>query len=131
MRDRELYQTILGLPAPWFVERVELSASQEEVQVFVELPAGSSCTCPQCGTACPHYDHRERRWRHLDTCQYRTILVAKVPRVTCPAHGILQIKVPWSDARSQFTALFEALVIDWLLESSQTGVARKFGITWD
>nr|WP_330178570.1 transposase family protein [Candidatus Vondammii sp. HM_W22] len=27
------------------------------------------------------YDSRKRRWRHLDTCQYKTILVADVPRV--------------------------------------------------
>ncbi|MEM7205208.1 MAG: transposase family protein [Planctomycetota bacterium] len=29
---------------------------------------------------CPKRDARERRWRHLDTCQFQTILVARVPR---------------------------------------------------
>jgi transposase len=44
--------------------------------------------------------------------QYRTILVADVPRVQCDEHGVVQIAVPWSDPKSRFTALFEALVID-------------------
>jgi len=37
--------------------------------------------CRQCGKPCPGYDKRVRRWRHLDTCQLKTVLVADVPRV--------------------------------------------------
>jgi transposase len=70
--------------------------------------------CPTCGREAPGYDARERRWRHLDTCQYRTMVIAEVPRVRCPEHGVLQVAVPWAEAGSRFTALFEALVIDWL-----------------
>ncbi len=39
--------------------------------------------------------------------------------------------VPWSDPGSGFTALFEALVIDWLGEASIQAVARRLGLTWD
>ena len=74
---------------------------------------------------------RERRWRHLDTCQYRTVLVAKVPRVDCPAHGPRQVGVPWADPGSRFTALFEALIIDWLKEASVAAVSRRLGASWD
>ena len=39
-------------------------------------------------TAVPLYDHQpERRWRHLDTCQYQTILHAEPPRSNCGEHG--------------------------------------------
>ena len=79
----------------------------------------------------PRYDSRERRWRHLDTMQYRTILVADVPRVQCDEHGVVQIMVPWSDPKSRFTALFEALVIDWLKEASFSAVARQLSLSWD
>jgi hypothetical protein len=41
--------------------------------------------------------------------QNRTILVADVPRAQCDEHGVVQIAVPWSDPKSRFTALFEAL----------------------
>ncbi|HYQ70456.1 MAG TPA: transposase family protein, partial [Gammaproteobacteria bacterium] len=47
-----------------------------EVKVFVEREAGAEQHCPKCGLACPGYDRRQRSWRHLDTCQFRTILVA-------------------------------------------------------
>jgi transposase len=79
----------------------------------------------------PGYDSRRRRWRHLDTCQLRTVLEADVPRGTCPTHGIHQIGVPWAEDRSRFTALFERMAIAWLLEAGQTAVARRMGLTWD
>jgi hypothetical protein len=33
----------------------------------------------------------ERPWQHLDTMQYRTFLVAGVPRVQCDEHGVVQV----------------------------------------
>jgi transposase len=61
----------------------------------------------------------------LDTCQYRTIVVTDVPRVQCAEHGVRQIAVPWAESGSRFTVLFEALVIDWLRETSVAAVARQ------
>jgi transposase len=90
-----------------------------------------SLPCPQCGADCTRYDHRVRRWRHLDTCQFRTLLVAKVPRLSCPEHGVVQAAVPWAEPGSRFTALFEALVIDWLKEASLSAVARQLNLSWD
>ncbi len=36
MQDRELYRQILGIEAPWWVERVELKAAEGEVHVYLE-----------------------------------------------------------------------------------------------
>ena len=88
---------------------------EKKVRVFVAPKITASLMCPECGNACPGYDSRQRDWRHLDTCQFRTILVADVPRVNCPEHGVLQVRVPWAEPNSGFTALLEALVINWLL----------------
>ncbi|WP_434424185.1 transposase family protein [Nannocystis pusilla] len=74
--------------------------------------------CPECGQAVPRHDTRTRRWRHLDTCHERTIIEAGVPRTSCPKHGTLTMRVSWADGIAQLTALFEALVIDWLREGS-------------
>jgi len=57
--------------------------------------------------------------------------VADVPRIRCDEHGVVQIAVPWSDPKSRFTALFEALVIDWLKEASFSAVARQLSLSWD
>ena len=123
MRDHELYARILGIQPPWRVRDVELHLEAGEVHVFIAAERGAY-RCPSCGKECPRYDSRQRRWRHLDTCQYRTILIADLPRVRCEEHGIAQVAVPWSEPGSRFTALFEALVIDWLLEASLSAVAR-------
>jgi len=124
------YEQLLGLGDGWRVEQVELDHAEREVRIRV-VAQREALRCPQCDAACPGYDHRERRWRHLDTMQYRTILIAEVPRVACAEHGHKQIRVPWAEAGSRFTALFEALVIDWLQEASFAGVAELLRLSWD
>jgi transposase len=131
MRDRVVWRDLLGLRAPWEVRDVELALGEGEVRIFVEVADGAKLTCPTCGKTRPGYDSRERRWRHLDTMQYRTIVVGRVPRVECPEHGVAQVDVPWAEPSSRFTALFEALTIDWLLEASFSAVARQLRLSWD
>ena len=129
MRDKDLYAQILGIKSPWQVAGVELDVSAGEVTVQVEQEAGVKSCCPSCGKAAPGYDSRRRRWRHLDTCQYKTILVADVPRVKCEEHGVVTVSVPWAEPGSGFTAMFEALVIDWLKEASISAVSRLMGLS--
>jgi transposase len=132
MQDRTLYARLLGIEDPWRVTDVRLRLEEaQEVVVSVELAPGATLYCPKCEGRGSRYDSRERRWRHLDTMQYRTILVADVPRVRCDQHGVVQMAVPWSDPKSRFTALFEALVIDWLKEASFSAVARQLSLSWD
>lgn len=131
MRDKELYKQILGIESPWEVTEVELCVEANEVKVYVEHTADQQTICPHCGTNCPGYDKRPRSWRHLDTCQFKTLLVADVPRVNCPAHGVVTVKVPWAEPGSNFTALYEALVIDWLKEASIQAVSRRLSLSWN
>ena len=132
MQDRTLYARLLGIEDPWRVTDVTLRLDEEQaVVVSVEMDPGAILRCPKCQSQGSRYDARKRRWRHLDTMQYRTVLVAEIPRLRCDEHGILQIAVPWSDPGSRFTALFEALVIDWLKEASFSAVARQLSLSWD
>lgn len=131
MRDTELYAQILGLRSPWRVADVVLDRLAGEVTVRVEAEPSTQWTCPKCRQASPGYDRRRRRWRHLDTMQYRTILEASVPRIECAEHGVLQVDVPWAEPGSGFTALFEALVIDWLREASMKAVSEQLGVSWN
>ena len=117
MRDVDLYTRILGIQAPWQVTDVEVDMLQGQVAVHVEREAGAKLCCPTCGQPASGYDSRRRRWRHLDTCQYKTFLEADVPRVKCPEHGVVTTSVTCSEPNSGFTAMFEALVIDWLKEA--------------
>lgn len=131
MRDKDLYAQILGIQKPWVVREVDLDLKGGEVRVYVNHDPQVSLRCPECGAEVPGYDTRERQWRHLDTCQYKTILVAEVPRCRCPEHGVRQVDTPWAEPGSRLTALFEALVIDWLREASMPAVSRRLGVSWD
>jgi len=132
MQDRQLYQQILGIVSPWFVSRVELDLEAEEVHVFLEHKKTASWCCPECGEVCPLHDHQpERAWRHLDTCQYRTVLHAELPRTRCDKHAEVVVEISWAASHGRFTALFERLVIDWLGAASQQAVADRIGLSWD
>src|SRR5215470_16290209 len=131
MQDKELYRQILGIESPWFVDRVELKMESGEIHVYLEHQSWD-WTCAECGQKCSLYDHQaERRWRHLDTCQYRTILHAQPPRSDCPSHGPRTVKLAWAEPGSRFTALFEALAINWLKQASQKAVAGQLKLSWD
>lgn len=130
MQDRELYRAVLGIVSPWQITKVELNESGEAVEVFIEARAGEPMPCPDCKAASGVHDHRERRWRHLDTCEYRTVIVAQVPRVKCAKHGVKQVEVPWGEAGSRFTKAFESFAIGWLLEANVSAVARRLRLSW-
>lgn len=132
MSDKtDLYATILGVGAPWYVTDVAVRPKQEDVTVMIEAHSIAQHPCPTCAKPSPGYDTRRRSWRHLDTCQFKTIIIADVPRVKCAEHGVLQIHVAWAEPGSGFTALMEALIIDWLKEASIQAVARLLRLSWD
>ena len=132
MRDTELYRHLLGLESPWSVSRVELALSHQQVDVWAEHADGVVWHCPECGKDAPLYDHSdERAWRHLDSCQFKTILHARPPRVRCGEHGVRQVKLPWAEGSGRFTSLFERLAIDVLRETSVAGATTILRISWD
>lgn len=132
MQDRQLYEQILGITAPWFVAEVELDLEEGEVHVYLEHQRQASWSCPECGKTSPLHDHQpERAWRHLDTCQYQTFLHAEIPRTCCEEHGVRVVPIPWAEPYGHFTGLFERLAIDWLQAASQQAVAARLGLSWD
>lgn len=107
----------------------------KEGQIDIQLrhKKGVRWACPECGKENSVYDHAEERsWRHLDTCQFQTLIHARIPRVDCEEHGVRQVKVPWAEPRSRFTLLMERLVIDVLRETATVeGAKRLLNLSWD
>ena len=130
MKAFELYQQILGLTTPWRVAQVTLKAAAQEVEVRVGH-ADTIWGCPVCQQRMPLHACEERRWRHLDSCQFQTVIVSRVPVVTCPEHGAQTVAVPWAEKFARCTRLFERFAIDVLLECSITGACAILGISWD
>src|SRR6478735_7346563 len=107
------YRRLLGLEEPWVVDAVNLELAAQRVEIRLRAQVDTrGLKCPECGKWAALYDHApERRWRHLDTMQFETVLVARIPRVSCPEHGVKTIEVPWAGKNSRFTLMFEAFAI--------------------
>jgi transposase len=125
------YRLLLGLDAAWTVSDVSLSLEEKRVEIRV-THVGGPVVCPECGESCTIADHApERTWRHLDTMQFETRIVARTPRADCKACGVKTTSVPWADKHSRFTLLFEALAIDVLLACGSIQAAiGLLGISW-
>ena len=125
------YQQLLVLPDSWQVVDVRLSMSGTRIEVYLEF-IGSQVQCPECGKAGRIYDLApEQRWRHLDTMQYETHLIARIPRCECKEHGVKTMKVPWAAKYSRYTLKFEAVAVELLQHcSSIQAAARLLRLSW-
>jgi transposase len=130
MKDTKMYEALLGLKPPWRVQDVQLQLNEGKVVVRVEA-SPQRWACPQCGARMHVHEHTLRRWRHLDTCQFKTIIEARIPRVRCPEHGTTTVQVPWAEKYSRFTALFERLAIDMMHDCSISAASRYLRLSWD
>lgn len=126
MRLKTVFKKLLALQGARVIEaRFEL----ERLVVFVER-CGRLHRCPTCGRPCPGYDHRQREWRHLSLGKWAVFVSAKIYRVECAAHGVLQEAVPWAVPGAEFTRDFEELVAWLAREMNKTAVSRFVRIAW-
>lgn len=127
------YSLLLGLVPPWTVINVDLRMQERLVEIDVQWPSDHEVECPECQRSCKIKDHREeRRWRHLDTMQFQTVIKSRVPRSECPDHGVKTISVPWAGPSSRFTLLFERFAIDVMIAAKSIKEAAKLlGLSWD
>ena len=128
----EHYARLLGLQAPWAVTRVRLDVERFKVHIFLDY-GQTTGICPECGAECRVYDRSPgRKWRHLDTMRFETILYCEPPRVKCSEHGVKTMSLPWAGKHSRFTQLFEAFAIQVVLASRSLQDARKLlKLSWD
>ena len=95
MNEREFYRVILGLQEPWEVKEVKVDAGEQKVEVRVGYREGTLWACPESRERLPVHEHVERSWRHLDTCQFETVLVCRVPRLRLGDGKVWTVPVPW------------------------------------
>ena len=98
--------------SPWEVVQLKLDADGKRLDIKVDFAPGSTFPCPECGVACKVHDASSHTWRHLNFFQHLTYIEARKPRTDCDRHGVLTIEVPWAREGSNFTLLFEALVLE-------------------
>lgn len=124
---------ILNLPDPWFIESVAIDKDRKQVRVTVNHPRASQFACPESGAMCAIHDHGSaREWRHLDLWDYRTYLIASLPRVRSPDGRVRTIACPWSLPHSRLSIQMEHYVIDQLQAcQSVQSASRLLGMGWD
>ena len=109
---------------------MNLDVNGQCVEVWDEHSGDATWTCPHGAETLPLYDHAEERtWRHLDSCQFQTYLHARIPRVACSEHGVVQVLVPWAEPRARSTLLFERRAIDVLRQCDVSGATRILRIS--
>jgi transposase len=126
------YAQLLGLDDSWRVDAVDLRLDERRVEIRLSH-VSTGVSCLECGVFCGVAEHaEERRWRHLDTMQFTTELVARLPRCRCPDHGVKTIVPPWAGKHSRFTLFLEAFAIE-VLQACRTvkAAASLLGLSWD
>lgn len=134
MKDTALnahYQQILGETSPWDVSEVRLDVERLVNEVTLTVKEGTIWACPQCRKRMHIKEWRTRRWRHLDSCQFKTILEAAVPVVECSEHGAQTVRVPWAEGSSRFTLFFERFAIQVLAACTAARASELLAISWD
>ena len=126
------YELLLGLDECWEVQDVDLNLEANRVEIRLKHVGGELC-CPECGASCPRADTAPaRRWRHLDTMQFETIIEAAIPRSKCSQCGVKTVAVPWAGKHSRFTLMFEAFAIKVLQAASNVKKAAELlKLSWD
>ena len=115
MKDTALYEQLLGLKTPWSVKRVDLSLADQRVVVEVVLDKGQVWADPTDATKRAHVNGwSERQWRHLDTCQFETLIKARVPQLKYSDGTVEELSVPWAGRYSRVTTLMAGFVIKLL-----------------
>jgi transposase len=110
---------------------IQRDSKNREVTVIVEYTTEEPFICPVCGNPGKLHDHRKRQWRHLDSCNHKTLIEANIPRISCEEHGVKQLTVSWAEKNSRFTCEFEQAVLVWLKDDPLSTVALNFSLSWD
>ena len=116
MRDTEFFERALGLTKPWAVKAVRMDMAKRKVEVEIECAEKTMWFEPETETRLHIQGYEKRQWRHLDTMQFETVLIAEVPRVKYPDGHTESVKVPWAERYGRFTLMFEG----WALQVLQS-----------
>ncbi len=125
MFTHQFFDLLLNLDYNWQVTDVIADYNTEEITIKVKYIA-KRAVCPTSLESLPIYDHApERKWRHLDTMQFKTYISCKLPRVKDKQGKVTTIIPPWASKHERHTHLFEHAVIDLLLATkNQTKTAQ-------
>ena len=130
MLPKRLLTRALGVDAKCVrVDGVELI--EDHLEIHLRPRVALRWRCPHCGARRAGYDQgRERRWRAIDFGRTEVQVVSRVPRVSCPTHGVVVASVPWARHGARHTLAFEQLAAWCAVEMSATAASRLLRCSW-
>ena len=83
MHDK-LFESALGISAPWSVKSVEFDAAAKRLTVLIDFTAGTRFAVPGHEGVHPVHDTVAKDYRHLNFFQHECHLRVRMPRVKLP-----------------------------------------------
>lgn len=122
MFTEQFFDLLLDFRGGWIVKEVETNLETNEVDIYVKYDGGGEI-----------YDYAPaRRWRHLDTMQFKTFINCQLPRIRVEDGQVKTLSPPWADRHERHTYLFESVIIGLLLATkNQTQTARLMRCKFD
>ena len=112
---KDLFQTALGITAPWYIESLKFNVEQSRLDIFINFQRGATFRDNEeddlSGKEYKAYDTTKKEWRHMNFFQHECYLHARVPRIKRDDGRVRLIPPPWSGKLNGFTLLFEAFLI--------------------
>jgi len=126
MHDR-LFESALGISAPWSVKAVDFDAAAKVLTVRVDFEPGSRFAVPGIEGVHPVHDTVVKTYRHLNFFQHECYLQVRTPRVKLPDGSVRLVEPDFAGKLSGFTLLFEALILMLAQQMPFAAVARIVG----
>lgn len=128
--SEKLFESALGLSAPWYVSAVEFRSAERRLDIQIDFQVGSRFSLPGHDGQHPVHDTVTKQYRHLNFFQHECQLIVRVPRVKLPDGSVRLVSPEWAGRLSGFTLLFEALVMTMCREMTFSAVARLVGLSF-
>jgi transposase len=126
MHDK-LFETALGIKAPWFVKTVEFDEAARVLTVLIDFARGSRFAVVGDTGEHPVHDTVTKTYRHLNFFQHECRLQVRTPRVKLPDGRVILVAPEFAGRLSGFTLLFEALILMLAQQMPFAAVARIVG----
>ena len=123
----QLFESALGIKAPWSVRSVEFDESAKRLTVQIDFEAGTRFAVNGHPGEHPVHDTVTKTYRHLNFFQHECHLQVRVPRVRLPHGPVRQIDPDFAGRLNGFTLLFEALILMLAQQMPFRAVGRIVG----
>lgn len=128
MHDK-LFESALGISAPWSVRSVEFDAAAKRLTVLIDFAPGTRFAVSGQTGVHPVHDTVAKEYRHLNFFQHECLLRVRTPRVKLPDGSVRLVEPEFAGRLAGFTLLFEALILILAQQMPFAAVARIVNVS--